>query len=283
MNLFLDALRWIFDPQRLEGPTALPTLLLQHLAYTAVALLVAAAIAIPLGWLIGHTGRGREVAVAASGAARAIPSFGLLILLVLLFGVLHKPEAALVTFVLLAIPSLLAGAYTGFEAIDRRTVDAARAMGMTEWQVLWRVEVPLGLPLLVGGIRAATLQVVATVTIAAYVNLGGLGLPLIQGLQLRDFAQVLGGAILVAALALVLDGLLALVQAAVVPHGARERRTSRRGERPGAPSPRALRPGAASPEAPRAAAPRTSARRADAPSRRTAGSRSGAGTAGPVA
>jgi len=230
MNLFADALAWIFAPERFEGPYSLQILVGQQLLYTFVSVLIAAAIAIPAGWAIGHTGRGREVAVAISGAARAIPSFGLLILLVLLFGVLHRPEAAIVTFVLLAIPSLLAGAYTGFEAIDRRTIDAARAMGMTEWQILWRVEVPLGFPLLVAGIRAATLQVVATVTIAAYVNLGGLGLPIIQGLQLRNFAQVLGGAILVAALALVLDALLAIAQHASVPRGLREGRAATPGE-----------------------------------------------------
>lgn len=232
MNLFIDALAWIFAPERFDGQYSLQILLGQQLLFTVASVLIAAAIAIPVGWAIGHTGRGREVAVAISGAARAIPSFGLLILLVLLFGVLHKPEAAIVTFVLLAIPSLLAGAYTGFEAIDRRTIDAARAMGMTEWQILWRVEVPLGLPLLVAGIRASTLQVVATVTIAAYVNLGGLGLPIIQGLQLRNFPQVLGGAILVAVLALVLDGLLTLAQRAAVPRGLRD------GRAPGTAAPR---------------------------------------------
>ena len=166
--------------------------------------------------------------MAISGAARAIPSFGLLILLVLVFGVLRTSEAAIITFVLLAIPSLLAGAYSGLEAIDRRTVDAARAMGMTEWQILWRVEVPLGLPLLIGGLRAATLQVVATVTIAAYVNLGGLGWPIIQGIPLRRFDQVLGGALLVAVLALVLDFLLGLAQRVAVPRGLRESRSGRR-------------------------------------------------------
>jgi osmoprotectant transport system permease protein len=181
--------------------------------------LVAAVIAVPIGWYIGHTGRGREIAVSISGAARAIPSFGLLILLVLLLGVLLKPQAAVITFVILAFPSLLAGAYTGFEAIDRRVIDAGRAMGMTEWQVLWRIEVPLGLPLLVGGIRAATLQVVATVTIAAYIGLGGLGQYIITGLALRQLEVIIGGALLVALLALVLDGIFAIVQHAVVPRG----------------------------------------------------------------
>lgn len=221
MNLLLAALAWIADPAQWAGPGSIPVLLGQQLMFTAIAVAIAAAVAVPAGWTIGHTGRGREIAVGIAGVARAVPSFGLLILLVLLFGVLHKPEAATVTFVLLAIPSLLAGAYTGFEAIDRRVIDAARAVGMTGWQVLWRVEVPLGMPLLVGGLRSATLQVVATVTIAAYVNLGGLGLPIITGLSLRQYDVVLGGALLVAALALLLDGALALAQRAAVPRGLR--------------------------------------------------------------
>lgn len=221
MNLIVDAWAWIIAPEQWSGSYALPVLLLQQLGYTFAAVGIAALIAVPAGWAIGHTGRGREVAVAISGAARAIPSFGLLILLVLVLGVTRRPEAALITFVLLAIPSLLAGAYTGLQAIERSTIDAARAVGMTRWQVLWRVEVPLGLPLLMGGLRTATLQVVATVTIAAYVNLGGLGWPIIQGIPLGRFDQVLAGAVLVAALALILDGLLALAQRAAVPRGLR--------------------------------------------------------------
>ena len=221
MNLFADAFAWLFSPDRLVGPYSLQTLLAQHLLYTVVSVAVAAAIALPAGWLIGHTGKGREIAVAISGAARAIPSFGLLVLLVLVLGVVRTPLAAVITFVLLAIPSLLAGAYTGLEAIDRRTIDAARAMGMTEWQIFMKVELPLGMPLLVGGLRAAALQVIATVTIGAYVNLGGLGWPIIQGIPLRRFDQVLGGAILVAVLALVVDLLLALAQRAAVPAGVR--------------------------------------------------------------
>ncbi|MDT0157707.1 ABC transporter permease subunit [Microbacterium sp. ARD32] len=232
MNLFADAIAWLLDPAQWQGQYALPALLGQHLMYTAVSMVVAAVIALPAGWLIGHTGKGREIAVAISGAARAVPSFGLLVLLVLLLGVLRTPLAAVVTFVLLAIPSLLAGAYTGFEAIDRRTVDAARAVGMTEWQIFTKVELPLGMPLLVGGIRSAVLQVIATVTIGAYVNLGGLGWPIIQGIPLRRIDQVLAGALLVAVLALAVDLLLALLQRVVVPTGIRSSQpTSARAER----------------------------------------------------
>ncbi|MDQ1128048.1 ABC transporter permease [Microbacterium sp. SORGH_AS_0888] len=227
MSLFLDAIAWIFAPRQWQGSGTLGELLLQHLAYSAASVAIAVVIAVPLGWAIGHTGKGREVAVAVAGVARAVPSFGLLLLLVLLMGVLRKPEAAVITFVLLAIPSLLAGAYSGLEAIDRRVIDAARAVGMTQWQILWRVEVPLGLPLLIGGLRSAVLQVVATVTIAAYIGLGGLGQPIIAGLNLRSFDQVLGGAILVALLALLLDALLALAQRAAVPTGLRAGRADR--------------------------------------------------------
>lgn len=223
MNLFADALAWIFSPDRLTGSLPLPVALAQHLAFTFGAVLIAALIAIPAGWAIGHTGRGREFAVALSGAARAIPTLGLVVLLYLLFGVVYKSQASVVAFVILAIPSILAGAYAGFEAIDRSVIAAARAVGMTPWQVLWKVEVPLGLPLLIGGLRSATLQVVATVTIATYVGLGGLGFYILQGIQLRDTAQILGASILVIVLALLLDGLFALVQRLVVPRGVRAR------------------------------------------------------------
>lgn len=219
MSLFGDAIAWLFSPDRLGGSLPLLLAIGQHLFYTFLAVIIASAIAIPLGYLIGHTGRGRELAVGISGAARALPSFGLIVLLVLVIGVTQKPLAATIAFVLLAIPSILAGAYAGLEQIDRRVIDAARAVGMTEWQILVKVEIPLGLPLLIGGIRAATLQVVATVTLAAYVGLGGLGLYIIKGLALRQFDQMLGAAIVIVALALALDGVFALLQQIVLPRG----------------------------------------------------------------
>jgi osmoprotectant transport system permease protein len=219
MNLFAEAIAWLTAPERYEGTSSLPVRIGEHLFFTFVAVLIAAAIAIPLGYLIGHTGKGREIAVGVSGAARALPSFGLILLLVLLIGVTQKPLAAFIAFVLLAIPSILAGAYSGLEAIDRRIIDSARAVGMTEWQILWKVEVPLGLPLLIGGIRSAALQVVATVTLAAYIGLGGIGLYIISGLALRKFDQMLGAAIVVVTLALVIDALFALLQRLITPRG----------------------------------------------------------------
>ncbi len=219
MNLFAQALAWLFSPDRLVGQDPIFLRIGEHLYYTVIAVAVAAVIAIPLGYYIGHSGRGRNLAIGISGAARALPSFGLILLLVLVIGVTRKPLAAVIAFVLLAIPSILAGAYAGLEAIDRRTIDAARAVGMTEWQILWKVEIPLGLPLLIGGLRAAVLQVVATVTVAAYIGLGGLGLYIIAGLALRRFDQMLGAALVIVALALVLDGLFAALQRFAVPRG----------------------------------------------------------------
>ncbi len=226
MNLFQEALAWLTSPDRTSGTLPLAEAIGQHIGFTAISVLIAAAVAIPLGYLIGHTGKGREIAVGLSGAARAIPSFGLILLLVLVLGVTRSEIGAVIAFVLLAIPSILAGAYAGVQAVDRRTVDAARSMGMTEWQILLKVEAPLGLPLLVGGLRSATLQVVATVTLAGYVNLGGVGFHIIQGLQLRRYEQILGASLVVVVLALTLDLLFALIAIAVRPGGggARPRR-----------------------------------------------------------
>jgi osmoprotectant transport system permease protein len=221
VNFFIDAILFIVDPANWPGPNGLAERFQQHLLITVLTLVIAAAVAIPLGLLIGHTGRGRGFVIAFTGAARALPTFGVLLLFVLLgigfgFGLSLPPVIAVL--VILAIPPLLAGAYSGVEAVDRVTVDAARAQGMTEWQILTRVELPLALPLMVGGLRSATLQVIATATIAAYVAQGGLGRYLIEGLR-GDYARAVVGALLVAGLALLIDLLLAVVQYVVTPRG----------------------------------------------------------------
>jgi osmoprotectant transport system permease protein len=224
MDLFGDTLAWIGE-HLANGEIALR--IGEHLFYTVISIVIASAIAIPVGYYIGHTGKGRDVAVAISGAARALPSFGLILFLISLVGVLQRPIAAFLAFVILAIPSILAGAYAGIQAIDRSTIDAARAVGMTEWQILWKVEAPLGLHLLVSGLRAGTLQVVATVTLAAYINLGGLGYDILQGIPLRRDEQVLGAALVVITLALILDALFGVATIIVdraVPNGSRIQR-----------------------------------------------------------
>lgn len=221
MNLFAEAIAWLLDPLNWQGSGSIAERVGEHLAYTAIAVLVAIIIAVPLGWWIGHTGQGKEIVVGITGAARALPSFGLIFLFVMLVGVGARVPAAVVVLMLLAIPPLLAGAYAGFEVIDRRTIDAARAMGMTEWQILWKVEVPLGLPLLFGGLRSAVLQVVATAVLIAYIGLGGLGYDIVQGIALRRYDQMLGSALLIIALALLLDAIFALLERYSVPRGVR--------------------------------------------------------------
>lgn len=222
MNFLLDALAFIFDGASWSGAQGIGARIGQHLYITALSVLFAAVIAIPLGLLIGHTGRGRAFVIGFTGAARALPTFGVLTLFILIgvhwgYGLSLPPVIAVL--VILAIPPILAGAYAGVEAVDRVTVDASRAQGMTELQILGRVELPLAMPLLVGGLRSATLQVVATATIAAYYSQGGLGRYLIEGVQSRDYVRAVIGAILVAALALLLDALFAVAQRLVVPRG----------------------------------------------------------------
>lgn len=217
MNQFVLAFQWLFDPAQWSGPNGIPTRVAEHLGYTGLALLLAAVIGISLGLYIGHTGRFKSLVVILTGSLRALPTLGLLFLFALWLGLGLGP--AIIVLAILAVPPLLAGAYSGLEAIDPVTVDAARSVGMTEWQILLKVEIPLGLPLIVGGIRSAVLQIVATATIAAYLPLGGLGRYVFDNLPLRQYDAVLGGAIVVTVLALVLDGLLALVQRAATPRG----------------------------------------------------------------
>lgn len=225
MNSFGNAFDWLFAPAQWSGPTAIPARVLEHLGYTALAVLLGLVIAVPLGMLIGHSGKGGYL-VGAANMLRAVPELGLLILLVLLMGIGLLPVT--LALVVLAIPPLLAGTYSGIRNVDRSVVDAARGMGMKEGRILLSVELPNALPLILGGLRSATLQVLATATIAAYVSLGGIGRYIIDGLYQRDFAQALGGTIVIAVVALALEGLLVLFQRLVVSRGLRRNPTRRR-------------------------------------------------------
>jgi osmoprotectant transport system permease protein len=214
----IAAFAWLADPAHWSGADGIPNRLAEHIGYSALTLLIAAVIAIPIGLAIGHTGKFRGLAIGLSGALRAIPTLGLLVYLaVATLNLSIVPP--LIALTILAIPPLLAGAYSGVESVDPRTVDAARAVGMTEFQILTKVELPLSLPLVIGGIRSAALQVIATWTVAAILPVGGLGRYLIDGLALRRYDEMLAGSILVVALALVTDGLFAIVQRLVVPRG----------------------------------------------------------------
>jgi len=210
MNYLQAAFAWLGDAHNWAGATGIWARVGEHLAITAVAVFIAAVIAVPIGILVGHSRRGSGVVGAIAGAGRAVPTLGLLTLFGLWLGIgLRAPMLALIV---LAIPSLLAGAYAGIQSVDPGVPDAARAIGFNEARNVWQVEVPLGAPLISGGLRAATLQVVATATLAAYVADDGLGRYLFIGLKTRDYAQMVAGALLVIALALILEVLLAWIQ-----------------------------------------------------------------------
>ncbi len=226
MNLFADAIAWLLAPAQWSGPGGIPTRLLQHLAITGATMLIAGVIALPAGVLIGHTRRGAGLVGGLSGAARALPTLGLLTLFGLALGIgLTAPMLALI---ILAIPSLLAGAYAGVQAIDPSVPAAAKAVGFSPRQVVLRVELPLALPVLVGGIRAATLQVVSTATLAAYTADFGLGRYLFAGLKSRDYPQMLGGALLVVLITIVIEVALAQCQRAAQRRFGGERPPARR-------------------------------------------------------
>jgi osmoprotectant transport system permease protein len=225
VNFVARAISYVLTFDNWTGPVGLAARILEHLEYTAIAVGASALIAVPVGLIIGHTGRGTIVVVGAVNGLRSLPTLGVLLFGTLLFGLGLGPS--LVALMLLGVPALLAGTYAGIANVEPTVVDAARAMGMTEAQVLLRVEVPNALPLILGGLRNATLQVVATATVAAYASLGGLGRYLIDGIKEREFHLALVGALMVAALALALDGLLALLVWASAPGTGRLQRTYR--------------------------------------------------------
>lgn len=210
---------WLFDPAHWSGPQGVPQRLIEHLGYTTLTMIIALAVALPLGAWIGHSGRGGFLVVGLANGLRALPTLGLLVLLVGLTGIgLLGP---LVALVILAVPPVLAGTYAGVRNVDRAVVDAARGMGMRGREILFKVELPNALPLIIGGVRSSVLQVISTATIAAYVALGGLGRYIMDGLATRDFPQMAAGALLVAVLAVVADLLLAGLQKLLVSPGLR--------------------------------------------------------------
>jgi osmoprotectant transport system permease protein len=215
---------WLTTSANWSGPDGVPTHLVEHLWYSLLAVAVAAVIALPLGLFIGHTGRGTFLVAGVANALRALPTLGLLILFVILLSPHIAGNSVYVlpsefVLVLLAVPPILTNTYAGVQNVPPAARDAAEGMGMTGFDVLAKVELPCALPLLLSGIRASTLQCIATATVAAYVSLGGFGRYIVDGLAQRDFPQMAAGALLVAVLALLADGLLVLVEQAVVSPG----------------------------------------------------------------
>lgn len=233
-----NVINWLNDPAHWHGFGATDGITAQlrfHIFLVGTALIIAIVIAMPLGLLIGHTGKGRSL-ISIANAVRSIPSIGLLILLVVIIaphfygrtqtGYIIPTEIVLV---LLAIPPILAGTYAGVENVDPSVRDAAYGMGMKGDQVLFRVELPNALPLVFSGVRSAALQLIATATIASFVTLGGLGRFIYDGLAQRDYPQMISGGLLVAVLALLVDFALSLIQRFTVSRGVSRRFSKRTG------------------------------------------------------
>ncbi|MEU5523503.1 ABC transporter permease [Streptomyces sp. NPDC047860] len=200
MNVLNFINAFFSDGSHWQGYDGIPQRFWEHVQYSVLALALAAAIGLPVGLLTGHTGRGGNALAFIANAARALPSFGLLVLAVLLIGFGLLP--VMIPLVVLAIPPILVTTYEAVRSVDPAPVDAARGMGMHESRILFQVELPVALPLILSGLRSAAIQIVSTATIAAYVSLGGLGRYIIDGLYQRDYEKVVGGATLVAVLAL---------------------------------------------------------------------------------
>lgn len=221
MTFVTSVWHWFATPANWQGVDGIPNRLLEHLGYSALALALATLIALPLGLLVGHTGRGGLLVVNIANAARALPTVGVLILVVIVVGIGITP--VLVALVALAIPPILVNTYQGVRGVDADLKDAARGMGMTGRQVLLGVEVSAALPLILLGLRTAALQIVSTATIAAYVSLGGLGRFVFDGLARSDYPSVAGGAVLVALLALAAEAVFVLLSRVMVSPGIRKR------------------------------------------------------------
>ncbi|MYW69495.1 ABC transporter permease subunit [Streptomyces sp. SID8379] len=212
MKTLTDAWNWLADSAHWSGDDGIWLRLQQHLLLTVVCLVVSCLIALPIALVLGHLGKGGALAVNISNVGRAVPTFAVLVLLLLTPLGQYGEGPTVVALVLFAVPPLLTNAYVGMRGVDRDVVRAARGMGMTGSQMLWKVEVPLALPMIMNGVRIAAVQLVATATIAALAGGGGLGRIITAGFNLASTPQVVAGAVLVAGFALLVEGLFEIVE-----------------------------------------------------------------------
>jgi osmoprotectant transport system permease protein len=238
MSAFGDALVYLNDPLNWTRRGGILDLLGQHLTVSAVAVLAAAVVALPAGVLLGRSGRGAGAIVVLSNVSRAVPTLALLtVFAVTPIG--FSDAATIVALAVFAVPPMLTNTFVGFREVDRDVREAARAMGMSRGQMLRRVEFPLALPLVMTGVRTAAVQVVATATLAALVGGGGLGRIINLGFGQQDLGQIIAGAVLVAALALLTELVLVLLSWAVTPGPRRLPLLGVRRDRAGQPEPTA--------------------------------------------
>ncbi|MFD7051860.1 ABC transporter permease [Streptomyces mirabilis] len=212
MNALTGAWDWLSDPAHWSGDDGVWHRLAQHLVLTVVCLVISCLIALPVALVLGHLGRGGALAVNISNIGRAVPTFAVLVLLLLTPLGKWGEGPTVVALVLFAVPPLLTNAYVGMREVDRSVVSSARGMGMTGRQMLFHVELPLSLPMVMNGVRIAAVQLVATATIAALAGGGGLGRIITAGFNLASTPQVLAGAILVAVFALIVEGIFEIAE-----------------------------------------------------------------------
>ena len=216
MNPFAGAFVYLNDPFNWVRPGGILDLLAEHVRISALAVLLAGLVALPVGVLLGSAGRGGGAVVVLSNVSRAVPTLALLtVFAVTPLG--FSDTATILALALFALPPMLTNTFVGFREVDRDVREAARAMGMSRGQVVARVELPLALPLVMTGVRTAAVQVVATATLAALVGGGGLGRIINLGFGQQDYAVMIAGALLVAVLALLTELLLVVLSAALTP------------------------------------------------------------------
>lgn len=222
---------WLLDPANWSGPNGIPIRMAEQVEISALSLLIAVTIALPIGVWIGHTGRAATLAVNLANVGRAIPSLaaiGIIVPITQAFdpNLGFRVYPTLFAMIILAVPPILVNAYAGIAGVDRELVEAARGMGLRERQIVGRVEIPIALPVIGGGLRSATVQVIATATLGALFGFGGLGRYLVDGVAQNDDGQLYGGVFLVAVLALTAEGVFALLQRALTSPGLRQARSS---------------------------------------------------------
>jgi osmoprotectant transport system permease protein len=220
----MNTIQWLLAGEHWQGPDGIPTRFFQHVKITLLAVGLASALALPVGLWLGHKRRGGFVAVNASNVGRAIPTLAILIIFAASDAIGIGDRAAIYALAIFALPPILTNTYVGMMGVDPDAVEAARGMGMRERQVVFKVEVPLAMPLIAAGLRTATVQVVATATLAAIVAGGGLGRYIVDGFATQDRPEVYAGAVLVASLALLTEAVLGALERRVTP-GKRRPRT----------------------------------------------------------
>ncbi len=240
MSVLEELVTWITDPVNWSGSSGIPIRVLEHLWISTIAVVAAAAVALPAGLYIGHTRRGELVAVSIANLGRAIPSFAILALafpVSLQLGLGLSDWPAIAALFLLAIPPVLTNTYVAVKGVDRDTVEAARGMGLSGRDVLRSIEIPLGAPLIVAGLRISAVQVIATATLGALVAGGGLGRFIVDGFKQGNDGMTLGGALLVALLAIATELGFGVLERAVAPAHSRRGLFTTRTRRIDAPHP----------------------------------------------